>query len=459
MRIDDVRVRRRTADQAWCRRATARVVLAVCMAAMAAACGKKGSPLPPFVRIPAAVDQITAARMGSDVYVTLAIPAMNVDTSLPVDISHVDVYGYTGLTAPPRAQWVEFATLIESIPVAAPLAGEPLAGPDTPALTPDGKARAGASVTIRDRLTGDEFVQGPLLEFETRRTSDANLAQPEPPPGALRRFYLAIAFSRRERPGPPGAQAELPLIALPEPPGQPAATYTATGVSLTWEPTGGLLGFLLDKPLGAEPLPFPVPEVTAAPAGPVVIDPGLPPGPTQYIVYRELAPDPLELPITGEPPPWSATTPTAVNAAPLSATTLTDDVEFGRRRCYVVRALRGTPPAQALSDPSPRTCLTPADVFPPRAPTGLATVPSEGGISVIWEPNADLDLGGYLVLRREAGDATLRQLNDVPVAEARFRDTTVMPGMRYLYSVVAVDTRLPLPNMSAESERVEETAR
>jgi hypothetical protein len=98
-------------------------------------------------------------------------------------------------------------------------------------------------------------------------------------------------------------------------------------------------------------------------------------------------------------------------------------------------------------------------VFPPAAPAGLAAVPSEGGISLIWEPSAELDLGGYLVLRREAGDATLRQLTDRPIAEARYRDTDVKAGTRYIYSVAAVDMQLPLPNVSTLSQPVEETAR
>jgi len=98
-------------------------------------------------------------------------------------------------------------------------------------------------------------------------------------------------------------------------------------------------------------------------------------------------------------------------------------------------------------------------VFPPAPPAGVAAVPSEGGISLIWEPNSELDLGGYLVLRGEPGDATLGQLTAAPIAEARFRDTTVQPGTRYIYAVVAVDTRLPLPNVSAASVPVEETAR
>jgi hypothetical protein len=113
----------------------------------------------------------------------------------------------------------------------------------------------------------------------------------------------------------------------------------------------------------------------------------------------------------------------------------------------------------AISEPSERTCITPVDIFPPAPPAGLAAVPSEGGISLIWEPGADLDLAGYLVLRGKVGDATLRLLTDTPIVDARYRDTEVEPGTRYIYAVVAIDSQLPLANVSAESARVEETAR
>jgi hypothetical protein len=156
-----------------------------------------------------------------------------------------------------------------------------------------------------------------------------------------------------------------------------------------------------------------------------------------------------------QPLPWQIVLPTPLNPAPIAATTITDAPDFGRLRCYTVRARRGT----VLSEPSPRACVTPVDVFPPAAPTGLAAVPTEGGISLIWEPNADLDLGGYLVLRRDATDATLRQLTPSPIVESRYRDADVKPGARYIYSVVAVDSQLPLPNASPPSEPVEEAAR
>lgn len=431
------------------------VVATVLAAAMlGVGCGKRGAPLAPFVRIPAAVSTIAATRLGTNVYVTLTVPATNIDTSIPVDISRIDVYGYTGRVAPRPAQWAVLGTVVATIPVVPPpldAAGAPL----PPADEASEGALPGTPVTIADTLTPDELIQGPVPPVDPRLPELVPLPLPGvTTPTVLRRFYTAIPFSQRGRPGVPGMQAELVLTMLPDPPTDVRVTYAPAALSLAWEPSGGLLGFLLDRALSPEPLPFD----TLQPPGPVVpppVDASVPPGPTTYNVYRELAPDPFVLPPAAALPSWRVTAPMALNPAPLTATAIADTVEFGRARCYTVRAQRGT----VMSEPSAPVCFTPIDVFPPVAPAGLAAVPSEGGISLLWEPNAELDLGGYLVLRREAGDATLRQLTDAPIGDARYRDTTVQPGTRYIYSIVAVDTQLPLPNVSAQSELVEETAR
>lgn len=434
------------------RRGTCALALAACL--FAAACGKKGPPVAPRVRIPAEVTGITAVRLGGEVYVTVTVPTTNIDESMPVDISRIEVYGYTGRIAPTLARWAELATLVATIPVAAPMEDEdgvllPMVPP------PSGDALPGAEVTVLDTLTAEELVQGPVY-VDPRRPELAPLAVQAPGPPVLRRFYLAIPFSQRGRPGPPGAQAEFVLTGVPDPPTDVRAAYSIAGISLSWEPSGGLLGFLLDRALPREPPPFvpaPVPA-TLAPA-PAAADTGVPPGPTTYNVYRDVAPDPFVLPVAAPDPAWRVSLPLPMNPSPLPTTSASDEAAFGRMHCYVVRARRGN----VMSDPSPRTCLTPIDVFPPARPTGLAAVPSEGGISLIWEPGSDADLGGYLVLRGKPGDATLRQLTDTPVAEARYRDTDVEPGTRYVYAVVAVDTQLPLPNVSAASDAVEETAR
>ena len=437
------------------RRAGCALAAALCAIAAGTACGKKGAPLAPFVQIPAAVTTITATRLGSDVYVTLTVPVTNIDTSIPADIGRIEVYAYTGRTAPLPARFVELGDLVATIPVAPP---PPLPGQPVPVVPPPDAAARGAlqglPVTVLDTLTADELVPGRVPPLDPRRPALIG-AVGVPATGALRRFYMAISFSRRGRPGPPGTSPEVALTAVPLPPTDVRATYGATTMTLVWEPSGGLLGFLLDAPLPAEPLPFDEPPVTG-PALPPVADAAVPPGPTRYHVYRELAPDPLALPLPGTPRS-DTIAPVAINVPQpiLPATSMTEAIELGRGRCYTVRAMRGA----AISDASPPTCITPVDIFPPAIPAGLAAVPSEGGISLIWEPNSELDLGGYLVLRREGGDATLRLLTDTPIADARFRDTAVTPGMRYIYSVVAVDSQLPLPNVSAESAQVEETAR
>ena len=419
------------------------------LAALAASgCGKKGPPLAPFVRIPAGVETISALRLGNEVYVTLTVPTTNIDTSVPIDIARLDVYGYTGRVAPTPARWPELGTVVASIPVVPPTVGadnRPL-----PQVPSDKGAIAGAPVTVVDPLTAEDLVQGPLPIIDPRFAALSPLADPATPT-VLRRFYIAIGFSQRGRPGPSGAQTELMLTGLPDPPTDLRVANEPTSLTLAWEPSGGLVGFLLDRPLPPEPSPYDlIQAVAAAP----VIDASVPAGPTTYNVYRQLAPDPFLLP-PAAPPAWSVPAPAALNPAPLTVPSFTDALEGGRPRCYTVRAQR----AMVMSDASPPLCITPVDVFPPAAPVGLAAVPSEGGISLIWEPSSELDFGGYLILRREAGDATLRQVTERPIAEARYRDTDVKPGTRYIYSVAAVDTRLPLPNVSALSAPVEETAR
>lgn len=439
-----------------------RAAAALCCVALAAgACGKRGSPLAPIVRIPAAITQITAARMGGDVYVTVTVPSQNIDASLPATITRIDVYGYTGRVAPRVLRFADVARVVASVPVAPP--PDPALPVPKPPFGFIDRAGAwqGTMVTVRDTLTAEEFVQGPEVPLEPRQVrAAATRPVVAVPLGPLKRFYVAIPIDGRGRPGPPGSIVEFVLTALPDPPTGLQATYTDSGVPLTWEPSGGLLGFLLDRTLGPELAPFDAAAFTIAVAAPLpVADESVPPGPTTYNVYRELAPDPLAAPAVGPPAEWIAPVPVPINATPLAALATVDTVEFDRPRCYTVRAMRGTPPAIVTSEPSTPLCITPVDVFAPAPPTGLAAVPSEGGISLIWEPNLELDLGGYLVLRREGSDATLRQLTGSPIADARFRDTDVKPGARYTYSVVAVDAQLPLPNVSGESERVEEVAR
>ena len=419
------------------------------------ACGKKGPPLPPFVRIPAAVETIDATRFGDDIYITLTVPSANIDESLPVDVARVDIYGYTGATAPPRARWVEVGTLIGTIPITAlPVTSDggappPAPKPGTPATT--SAVYPGNVVTIVDTLEGEELTQGPVATILPPRPDVVSPVPAVTRSGLLRRFYVAIPFSERGRPGPPGNQVELPLTPLPDPPAGLRVTYDPTAITLSWEPSGGIVGFLFDRPLLPEipPIDFVDPSSGTSSAD----EPSAVEGPTSYQVYREL-PRPTT-PDQAPPASWLATAPVPINEMPLTETIARDAIEFGIERCYTVRAQRGG----VLSPPSERVCVTPRDTFPPAVPTGLAALPSDGAINLIWEPNSERDLGGYLVLRRGPSDATLRQLTSAPITDARYRDADVEPGAQYSYAVVAVDRQTPTANASAPSAIVDEVAR
>ena len=107
---------------------------------------------------------------------------------------------------------------------------------------------------------------------------------------------------------------------------------------------------------------------------------------------------------------------------------------------------------------SPATCVTFVDTFPPAAPQALTAVGSQGEVSLLWRPNDEADLAGYLVLRGLPGDETLHPLMDAPLTGNTYRDTTAEPGVRHAYAVRAVDTAAT-PNPSEPSDRVEAAAR
>jgi hypothetical protein len=98
-----------------------------------------------------------------------------------------------------------------------------------------------------------------------------------------------------------------------------------------------------------------------------------------------------------------------------------------------------------------------ADVFPPSPPRSLAAVAAERSINLIWEVSTDADLAGYLVLRG-ADSAALEAVFTQPIRETTWRDTSVSPGVKYRYAVVAVDNASP-GNRSAPSNEVEASLR
>lgn len=404
--------------------ARAAIIALVAAACAGVACGKKGPPLAPYVHIPAAVTEITADRLGEDVFVTVTLPDRNIDASQPVSLERVDVWAYTGRSAPARQRWAELGTRVAQVD-----------------LRPDASADAlpAATDSARRRV-------GVVDQLEAPAVDSAGPAPSTPP--LLRRFYLAIPVGARDRPGPPGTVAEVDLGPRPGPPAALSLDYDASSVTVTWEAPADGAAFLAARAEAERVSPEVAVFSDAA-------DAEVPPW--RYNVYR------LREPVTpARPaPPVEAGTgrPRPVNQSPQRATRLTLPVVFGQETCVTVRAVHGTGAGLVEGAAADEVCVTPEDRFPPAPPRQLAALPSADAIDLIWEANDEADLGGYLVLRGIAPDGPLQRLTASPIAATRYRDAAVTPGVKYFYAVVAVDNHVPSPNVSAESNRVEEEPR
>jgi hypothetical protein len=112
---------------------------------------------------------------------------------------------------------------------------------------------------------------------------------------------------------------------------------------------------------------------------------------------------------------------------------------------------------QVEGDDTPSVTVVTHDVFPPAVPTGLQAVFSGPGqkpfIDLIWAPDTEPDLAGYNIYRHEQEGQPVK-LNSDRVKTPTFRDTDVLSGHQYSYSVSAVDVR---ENESARSEEATES--
>jgi hypothetical protein len=141
-----------------------------------------------------------------------------------------------------------------------------------------------------------------------------------------------------------------------------------------------------------------------------------------------------------------------LNSEPLSLASFEDRTAlFGVESCYVVSAVLG-PSGSVSSLPSEEACITPRDVFPPGAPSGLVAVPSDGAVLLSWtEVEAD-DLKAYRVYRGESPEGPFAFLAEV--TQPSYTDTNAASDETYYYHVTAIDDA-PGTNESARSETVE----
>jgi hypothetical protein len=108
-------------------------------------------------------------------------------------------------------------------------------------------------------------------------------------------------------------------------------------------------------------------------------------------------------------------------------------VDIGKSYTYNVQSFAGL----IESEVSSPVRVTMRDEFAPKPPSGLTVVAGLNSIELVWERNAESDLGGYRVHRAE-GSAEFIVLADAVEAVA-YSDRQVEPGGTYRYRVTALD--------------------
>jgi len=384
------------------------------------ACGKKGPPMPPLVRLPAAPPDLVAERRGNTVDLKFTVPSTNTDGTRPANVSRAEVYAITlpASTAPPLTddQIVKLGTRVATVPVKAPRDPNLTADPEEPADevdAPEGPGLdQGATARVAELLTSDALktVEVPKDRQEAAASAPESDTASRPLLGptaaAPSRAYAVVGVSTRGKKGPMSRRVVVPLVPPPPPPGPTTIAYDEHAITVTL-PSG------------------PAPTETARVDGEVLPSRviGLTRPVIAFNVYDVSDPD----------------APIKLNAAPIADPKYTDSrIVWGAKRCYVFRAAERVGGAIIESDAAPARCKTLVDTFPPAAPKGIIAIASEGAISLIWEPNAEKDLAGYVVSRGVSPTDTLTAITPAPIQDTSFKDA-VQPGLTFVYEVKAVD--------------------
>ena len=238
-----------------------------------------------------------------------------------------------------------------------------------PARDPDEAPADDERKAVSAQPKGDGLEQG-----ESGRIEE-HLA-PEMLTGADPRSYVVVGFNKRGRSGPPSTPSAVPLVEPPAPPARPDVTYDEAHITVTW---------------------------------PAAYDADMP----SFHVYDAARGSERRL-----------------TDKPVSEPRFADSrLEWGKERCFLIRAVKSVDGLTVESDASDVACVTPKDTFPPAAPRNLQGVQAEGVVNLIWDPNQEKDLAGYIVLRA-VGSEELTPVTPEPISGQQFT-SPVPSGARH----------------------------
>jgi hypothetical protein len=431
--------------------------------AASAACGKKGPPLPPLLRVPVAPGEVSAKRSGDRVVVRFTIPRANQSGVQPADIEAVEVYAWTppppDPAAPPAAaqmlpeQIFKYARLVGTVQVRKPpppppeqKEGEPPPPPPPPPTGPG--LDQGAAAEVVDTL-GPADAEPLVVPVKKRKAPkvvprEIKVTPPDtgpPLPPLPARLYVVVGVNHRGKRGTVSQPVRVPLWSAPPAPSDLTATIREGAVDLAWKSPEGLrhplVVNLAPTPAAARPA---TPGGAPAPGGPRAAPP---PGPA------------VDRP-QGPPPPRGVDDDEEEDPADAEARRVAAMEQAARARAAADQAMGLPVPGEPVAAAPPAQAAGPAgpsaegQVLPSRVPFPWPA--TAGGFTVYEVRPADAPADGAPA--PPAAQVFPKPLTPAPQKSATFTDPRLEYGVSRCYTVRTSETVGGLSLESASSAPV-----
>ena len=129
---------------------------------------------------------------------------------------------------------------------------------------------------------------------------------------------------------------------------------------------------------------------------------------------------------------------------PLTTTSYTDkQVRNGLKYFYTVQSMMVLDSDLVEGATTKAIAVSPKDMTPPMAPTGITAVETGVGTKVFWDKSSDSDVAGYKIYRRAADKDSYELLGQVAPEYKLYVDKHDTGDIRYYYAVTAVDGSKP----------------